>query len=60
MNECNFYTTLHNIYYIRISVTFVSIINPLTPELNPSPQRCLTRFLLVILLLEPYISLIYG
>jgi hypothetical protein len=28
-------------------------INPLTPELNPSSQRCLTRFLLGILLLEP-------
>jgi hypothetical protein len=26
--------------------------NPLTPELNPSAQRCLTRFLLGILLLE--------
>jgi hypothetical protein len=29
------------------------LINPLTPELNPSAQRCLTRFLLGILLLEP-------
>jgi hypothetical protein len=27
-------------------------INPLTPDLNPSAQRCLTRFLLGILLLE--------
>jgi hypothetical protein len=35
-------------------------INPLTPELNPSAQRCLTRFLLGILLLEPWISLIYA
>jgi hypothetical protein len=35
-------------------------INPLTPELNPSAQRCLTRFLLEILLLEPRISLIYA
>jgi hypothetical protein len=34
--------------------------NPLTPELNPSAQRCLTRFLLWILLLEPCISLIYA
>jgi hypothetical protein len=32
-------------------------INPLKPELNPSAQRCLTRFLLGILLLEPCISL---
>jgi hypothetical protein len=31
---------------------------PLTPELNPSAQRCLTIFLLGILLLEPCISLI--
>jgi hypothetical protein len=35
-------------------------VNPLTPELNPSVQRCLTRFLLGILLLEPCISLIYA
>jgi hypothetical protein len=35
------------------------IINPLTPELNPSAQRCLTRFLLGIMFLEPRISLIY-
>jgi hypothetical protein len=37
-----------------------SPINPLTPELNPYAQRCLTRFLLGILLLEPCISLIYA
>jgi hypothetical protein len=35
-------------------------INPLTPELNPSAQRCMTTFLLGILLLEPCISLIYA
>jgi hypothetical protein len=35
-------------------------INPLTPELNHSPQRCLTRISLGILLLEPSISLIYA
>jgi hypothetical protein len=35
-------------------------INPLTPELNPSAQRCLTRFLLEILFFEPRISLIYA
>jgi hypothetical protein len=23
---------------------FINLINPLTPELNPSAQRCLTRF----------------
>jgi hypothetical protein len=36
------------------------LVNPLTPELNPSAQRCLTRVLLGILLLEPCISLIYA
>jgi hypothetical protein len=35
-------------------------VNSLTPELNPSAQRCLTRFLPGILLLEPCISLIYA
>jgi hypothetical protein len=35
-------------------------INPLTAELNPSAQHCLTRFLLGILLLESCISLIYA
>jgi hypothetical protein len=34
--------------------------NPLTPELNPSAQRFLTRFLMGILLLEPCISLTYA
>jgi hypothetical protein len=34
--------------------------NPLTLELNPSAQRCLTRFVTGILLLEPCISLIYA
>jgi hypothetical protein len=35
-------------------------INPLRPELNPSVQRCLTRILLGIFLLEPCISIIYA
>jgi hypothetical protein len=30
-----------------------AFLSPLTPELNPSAQRYLTRFLLGILLLEP-------
>jgi hypothetical protein len=38
----------------------VVAISPLSPELNPSAQRYLTRFLLGILLLEPCISLIYA
>jgi hypothetical protein len=35
-------------------------INPLTQEINRSAKRCLTRFLLGILLLELCISLIYA
>jgi hypothetical protein len=35
-------------------------VNPLTPELNPSAQRWLKRFLIGILLLQPWISLIYA
>jgi hypothetical protein len=35
-------------------------LNPSTPELNPSAQRCLTRFLLGSLLLEPSILKIYA
>jgi hypothetical protein len=34
--------------------------NPLMPELNLSAQRCLARFLMGILVLEPCISLIYA
>jgi hypothetical protein len=34
--------------------------NPLTPELIPSAQRCLTRIFTGILLLEPRMSLIYA
>jgi hypothetical protein len=38
-----------------------NVLNSLTPELNSSAQRCLTRyFLLGILLLEPCILLIYA
>jgi hypothetical protein len=42
------------------SPSHASYFNPLTPELNPSTQRCLTTFLLGILLLEPCISLTYA
>jgi hypothetical protein len=42
------------------SLAILDDINPLISELNPSEQRCLTRFLLGILLLAPYISLIYA
>jgi hypothetical protein len=34
--------------------------NPLTPELNSSAQRCLTKYLLGIFLLDPCISLTYA
>jgi hypothetical protein len=40
--------------------TLLDEINPLTPELNPSAQRCLTRLFLGILLMEQYVSLIYA
>jgi hypothetical protein len=49
--------------YIKIVGSFrlyKNNFNPLTPELNLSAQRCLTRFLLGILFLEQCISLIYA
>jgi CDP-diglyceride synthetase len=47
--------------FVKISAVLAhTLLNPLTPELNPSAQRCPTRFFLGILLLEPYISLIYA
>jgi hypothetical protein len=50
-----------NASLIYIQRLYVKLhVNPLTPELNPSAQSCLTRFLLGILLLEPCISLIYA
>jgi hypothetical protein len=38
----------------------LSHINPLTQELNPSAQRCLTRYFTGDIVLEPCISLIYA
>jgi hypothetical protein len=38
----------------------IKIINPLTPELNPTAQHCLTRFFTGDFALEPRISLIYA
>jgi hypothetical protein len=59
-----FSTTYKNVVPFRYASArhccVTTSINPLTSELNPSPQRCLTRFLLGILLLEPCISLIYA
>jgi hypothetical protein len=53
---------LATLYYYPsiLAVTCKLSFNPLTPELNLSTQRCLTKFLLRILLLEPCISLIYA
>jgi hypothetical protein len=48
------------VYIYRLLQTYEQTVNPSTRELNPSAQRCLTRFLLGILLLEPCISLIYA
>jgi hypothetical protein len=48
---------LFKLYTILYTVLSLDI-NPLTPELNPSAQRCLPRYLLGILLLEPRISII--
>jgi hypothetical protein len=48
------------LYAWNFSVTRSTVFNPLTPELNPSAPRCLTRLLLGILLLESCISLIYA
>jgi hypothetical protein len=44
----------------RIQQASLWTFNSLTPELNPYAQRCLARFLLGILLLEPCISLKYA
>jgi hypothetical protein len=53
--------TLYSERFLLECVQCESAINPLTKELNPSAQRCLTRFIFTgILLLEPYISLIYA
>jgi hypothetical protein len=55
---------LSNGSYCNLSQVLIkcpgNLTDPLMPELNPSTQRCLTKFLLDILLLEPWISLIYA
>jgi hypothetical protein len=43
---------------LKVGKTFLTprmrvIVNPLTPELNPSAQRCLTKFFTGDFLLEP-------
>jgi hypothetical protein len=51
---------MEKIVFGKIRRRFDDNVNSLTPELNPSAQRCLTKFLLGILLLEPRISLIHA
>jgi hypothetical protein len=50
---CTVPKRLHGMGRDNFAFYLVSVFNPLTPELNSSAQRCLTRFLLGILLLEP-------
>jgi hypothetical protein len=52
--ESQMLNRLHSLYVIIIIKQRGSS-NPLMPELNLSAQRCLTKFLLGILLLEPCI-----
>jgi hypothetical protein len=55
----NWFTYVFKLSYNTFA-RITALVNPLTPELNPSAQRCLMRFLLGILLLEPCILLIYA
>jgi hypothetical protein len=48
------------IFEISFVLFVILTLNPLTPELNPSAQRCMSRFLLGILLVEPCVLLIYA
>jgi hypothetical protein len=43
VENCNLFIGL-NLSIVTVSVHCRYLINPLTPELNPSAQRCLTRF----------------
>jgi hypothetical protein len=53
-------TLLHLLKICTDIIMLTNKISPLKPELNSSTQRCLTRFLLGVFLLEPCISLIYA
>jgi hypothetical protein len=48
VKECYISTKMNIIITFHYIGTVLSFINPLRPELNPSAQRCLTRFLLGI------------
>jgi hypothetical protein len=43
---------LQEVMMIMIVMMIIRILNPLTPKLNPSAQRCLPRFLLGILIFK--------
>jgi hypothetical protein len=47
------YILINTAGFTKICLLLTNHLNRLTPELNSSAQRCLTRFLLVILLLDP-------
>jgi hypothetical protein len=61
-NSTSYYISISNLRQLtptNDSRTICIPINLLTLVLNPSAQRCLTRFLLEIFIFEPCISLIY-
>jgi hypothetical protein len=60
MHYCFFFPPELTQPYIPFRLSSAVSLNPFKPELNPSMQRCLTRFLLGIFLLELCISLIQG
>jgi hypothetical protein len=59
-----YYRSVPHWPFIRQTVTLIlaypMYINPLTPELDPSAQRSLTRFFTGDFAFEPWISLIYA
>jgi hypothetical protein len=52
--------TVHSYLKFEELRSIAETFNLLTPELNPSAQRCLTRFFTGVLLLEPCILLIHA
>jgi hypothetical protein len=48
------------VHYEQLQSKSLNYLNPLTPELNPSPSSAWRDFLLGILFLEPFILLIYA
>jgi hypothetical protein len=60
VQACNIHKENFNYGDKQLKAADVSTFNPLTAELNPSAQRCMTIFLLGIFLLESCISLIHA